>query len=180
MGWFRKKKEPQSAPAAPQTVAKARSHDSEPWAEIREPEPAADDLSQRIYGLAKSTGLLYVVSGPGSLDDCLDAMANLVPSLNNTTVLPHGIGWFAGFEDAVALATVAGSSGSAALICCTPSCDITTVNQTIDKPLRRLPEPWAFDMGNLGRAPQSVASLISDSKGVPLWNIQLLQHLSPR
>jgi hypothetical protein len=95
-------------------------------------------------------------------------------------VLPHGIGWFAGLEDSVALAAVTGRSGSAALICCTPNCDVLTVNRIINEPLKRLSEPWAFDMGNLGQAPHSVADLISESEGVPLWEIRQLQHLVPQ
>lgn len=171
MGLFSRKK----AAAEKVSLQAPPNHASEAWTELAVADEGQSSLTDRVFGLFRATGLAYVVSGPGSIDDCLAEVVSRVPAAKYSTVLPHGIGWFANMVDKVALAALDSPSGSAALICALPAADLSDVDELVQQPLRRISRPWFFDSASRGRGPASVISLVSQTRAVPLWDISTLQ-----
>lgn len=131
------------------------------------------------YLAAREAALLACVTGPGTIADCLEALAPQLPGLSRSGARWTGAGVLGG-ASGVSWFAFEGPHDAALLFTEGPEPEGSPLWASVLAPLGATPPgSWRLAVGQQGRLPHDAYAVLEASRPVPVWDLPGLAHLAP-
>lgn len=171
MGLFSRKKRPDLVlPKTPVADHGAGGAVQEEWVPAPDPGRPESDLTQRMFGMMRAAGMSLVVHGPGSAEDCFQAVTAAAPVFGDSGEVGGGFGTVNGPGHPWMIAS--GPSGSVFAFFLSPDADIHFFTTQIADRLKNVAAPWRLStVTHLGTWPRSLAEDFVNAEAQPMWTL---------